>query len=56
MPDAKKPGIVRTEDKRWTASSRAGDVVIVVFNADSDQFAMDQLMSVQELIEAATKK
>jgi hypothetical protein len=56
MPDARKPGIVRTEDKRWTASGRAGDIVIVVFNADSDQFAMDQLMSAQELIEAANKK
>jgi hypothetical protein len=53
MPDAKKPGIVRTEDKKWTASARAGAVVIVVFNADSDEFAMTQLASVQELIEAA---
>jgi len=56
MPDAKKSGIVRTEDKRWTASAKAGDIVIVVFNADSDRFAMNQLASVQELIEAANKK
>jgi hypothetical protein len=56
MPDAKRKGIVRTEDKRWTASAKAGDIVIVVFNADSDQFAMNQLASVQELIEAAGKK
>jgi hypothetical protein len=49
-------GIVRTEDKRWTASAKARDIVIVVFNADSDQFAMNQLASVQELIEAANKK
>jgi hypothetical protein len=56
MPDAKKTGVVRTEDKRWTASAKAGDIVIVVFNADSDQFAMSQLASVQELIEAAGKK
>ena len=56
MPDAKRPGIVRTEDKRWTASAKAGDIVIVVFNADSDQFAMSQLASVQELIAAAEKK
>ena len=53
MPDAKKPGIVRTEDKRWTASARDGAVVIVVFNADSDQFAMTQLAAVQERIDAA---
>jgi hypothetical protein len=56
MPDAKKAGIVRTEDKKYTASARAGDIVIVVFNADSDQFAMNQLTSVQELIETANKK
>jgi len=56
MPDSKRPGIVRTEDKRWTASAKAGDIVIVVFNADSDQFAMSQLASVQELIAAADKK
>jgi hypothetical protein len=56
MPDAKKSGIVRTEDKKWTASAKAGDIVIVVFNADTDQFAMSQLASVQELIETANKK
>jgi hypothetical protein len=56
MPDAKKSGIVRTEDKKWTASAKAGDIVIVVFNADTDQFAMSQLTSVQELIETANKK
>jgi len=53
MPDAKKPGLVRTEDKTWTASARAGDVVIVVFNAGSDEFAMTQLAAVQELMAAA---
>jgi hypothetical protein len=56
MPDANKTGLVRTEDKRWTASAKAGNIVIVVFNADSDQFAMSQLASVEELIEAANKK
>jgi hypothetical protein len=58
MPDAKKPGLVRTEDKKWTASARDGAVVIVVFNADSDEFAMTQLAAVQELMEtaAAVKK
>ncbi len=56
MPDAEKSGIVRTEDKRWTASAKAGDIVIVVFSADSEQFAIDQLASVRELIETAKKK
>jgi hypothetical protein len=56
LPDAKKTGIVRTEDRRWTASAKAGDIVIVVFSAGSEQFAMSQLASVQELIEAAAKK
>jgi hypothetical protein len=56
MPGAKESGVVRTEDKKWTASAKAGTIVIVVFNADSDQFAMMQLASVQELIEAASKK
>jgi hypothetical protein len=56
MPDARESGVVRTEDKRWTASAKAGDIVIVVFSADSEQFARNQLASVQELIEAANKK
>jgi len=56
MPGAQKPGIVRTEDKKWTASAKAGALVIVVFNADSDEFAMNQLASVQDLVETAVKK
>lgn len=56
MPGAKRPGIYRTVDKKWTASARAGTVVIVVFNADSDQFAMNQLAAVQELIETGNIK
>ena len=58
MPDAKKPGLIRTEDRKWTASARDGAIVIVVFNADSDQFAMTQLAAVQELVDtsAAVKK
>ncbi len=56
MPDAKNSGIVRTEDRKWTASAKAGKVVIVVFNAGTDQFAMSQLASVQELIETANIK
>ena len=56
MPDAEKSGIVRTEDRRWTASAKAGDTLIIVFNADSDQFAMNQLASVQERIKTAKKK
>jgi hypothetical protein len=55
LPDAKKPGPVRTEDRKWTASAKAGKVVIVVFNADTDQFAMRQLAAVQELLETAGK-
>jgi hypothetical protein len=55
-PDAKKSGIVRTQDRKWTASARAGAIVIVVLNAGSDQFAMSQLASVQELIETDNKK
>jgi hypothetical protein len=56
MPGAKRPGIFRTVDRKWTASARAGDIVIVVFNADSDQFAMNQLAAVQELIETGNIK
>ncbi len=56
MPEAKKPAVVRNAGKKWTASARAGAIVIVVFNADSDEFAMNQLAAVQELIEAGTKK
>jgi hypothetical protein len=56
MPDTRKPGIAGTQDRKWTASARAGAIVIVVLNAPSDPFAMNQLARVQELIEADTKK
>ncbi len=55
LPDAQKGGPVRTEDRRWTASARAGRVVIVVFNAGTDQFAIKQLAAVQELLETSGK-
>jgi hypothetical protein len=56
MPDDRKSGVARTEDRKRTASARAGAVVIVVLSAPSDQFAMSQLAAVQELIEAGAKK
>ncbi len=53
LPDADKGAPVRTEDRKWTASARAGKVVIVVFDAGTDQFAIKQLAGVQELLETS---
>jgi len=53
LPGAGKAGAVRIGDKKWTASARAGNIVIVVFNADSEMSAMNRLASVESLIGGA---
>ncbi len=35
MPDASEPGLVQTEDKKWTAVKNRGDYLAVLFNAPS---------------------
>ena len=49
-PEAGRAGLVRTGDRKWTASARAGDIVIVVFNAESEMAAMNRLAAVESLI------
>jgi len=40
MPDASEPGLVQTEDGKWTAVNQEGDLLIIVFNASSRERAL----------------
>lgn len=40
MPDASEPGLVQTEDGKWTAVQQRGDLLIIVFNAASASHAL----------------
>ena len=48
MPDAGESGIVRTEDDRWTAARLNGDLLSVMFNAQSESQAMEILDKVED--------
>ncbi len=39
MPDASQPGLVQTEDGKWTAAQQQGNLLIIVFNAASASHA-----------------
>ena len=39
MPDAKKPGLVQTEDMKWTAAVVRKDLIAIVFGASSAESA-----------------
>jgi len=43
MPDAVEPGLVQTEDKKWTAARVQGRFLTVVFNAPTAAVAKDWL-------------
>jgi len=43
MPDASEPGVVQTEDGKWTAVRRKGPFLIIVFNALSNAHAKEFL-------------
>jgi len=46
MPDASEPGIVQTEDRKWTAAKREGTFLTIVFNALSNARANKNLASI----------
>jgi hypothetical protein len=46
MPDAVEPGLVQTEDKKWTAARVQGKFLTVVFNAPTAAAAKDWLAEV----------
>lgn len=50
MPDAAKPGIVKTEDGRWTAARVKSGFVIVVFNAPTEASAVSFISQVEKNI------
>jgi hypothetical protein len=43
MPDAPEPGLVQTEDQKWTAAGIKKDFLVVVFNAPTDSFAKEMI-------------
>jgi hypothetical protein len=50
MPDAKVPGLVRTEDNKWTAARARMDLVTVVFGVPSAEAAQGVLAEVEKKI------
>jgi hypothetical protein len=50
MPDAAEPGLVQTEDKKWTAVKKKGDYLAVVFEAPSASLAKNIIAEVAEKI------
>jgi hypothetical protein len=48
MPDAGDSSMVRTEDGQWTASRLNGDLLSVIFNAQSESHAQEILDSVEK--------
>jgi len=42
MPDAVEPGLVQTEDGKWTAAWLAGDLLVIVFDAISKAHALQK--------------
>lgn len=50
MPDAVEPGLVKTEDKKWTAAKVIDDLLLVVFNAPTETFAKELVKKTEEKI------
>jgi hypothetical protein len=51
MPDAAEPGLVQTEDQKWTAARIKKDFLIVIFNAPTGLFAKEMIERVGENID-----
>lgn len=52
MPDAAEPGLVQTEDQKWTAARIKKDFLIVIFNAPSDSAAKEMIERVEKNIDS----
>jgi len=50
MPDAREPGLVKTEDLQWTGARLKKDFLLIIFNAPSDFFAKEMLDNIQKRI------
>ncbi len=50
MPDAREPGLVQTEDQKWTAARAKRDFLLIIFNAPSSVFAEGILDKVEKKI------
>jgi hypothetical protein len=50
MPDAKEMGLVQTEDKKWTAARLKKDILVVLFNGSSANYAKGLLEQVVKKI------
>lgn len=50
MPDAKEPGLVQTEDSKWTAAKALGGFLFFVFDAPSKSLAREELGKIEKRI------
>lgn len=48
MPDAVEPGLVKTEDEKWTAARVKDDLLMIIFNAPSDIFAREIIEKIEQ--------
>lgn len=48
MPDAKEPGVIQTENKKWTASQCEDNLLVIVFDAPSASAAREFLYRVKK--------
>lgn len=48
MPDAKIPGLVQTEDKKWTAAGQQGSFALIVFGAGSKSDSKEWIRAAEE--------
>lgn len=50
MPDAKEPGLVQTENLKWTAAKAYGDFLFLIFDAPSKSLAKEELGKIEKRI------
>lgn len=50
MPDAKEPGLVQTEDLKWTGIRLRKNFLLIIFNAPSDSFAKETMDKIEKRI------
>jgi len=55
MPDLTEPGLVQTEDKKWTAAVISRDMIIIFIGASSREAAREMMATVDKKITAKTQ-
>lgn len=51
MPDAVEPGLVKTEDMKWTSAKALEDLLLIIFDVSSDAIAKEMMEKTEEIVE-----